>query len=346
MPLKSLNTFHPPRARKERVGEIVFVLLVDRTNKLTHRGSLTSPPRRLNNAAVTENPVWTIRRILEWTTGYFKKKNVFQPRLSTEQLLAHVLNFPRIKLYTEYERPLDDKELVAFRALVVRAVEDEPIAYLTGKAPFFSLEFVVTRDVLIPRPDTETLVEHVLQFFRHQPGMEAPRVLDLCTGSGCIAASIAHHCKRASVLATEISPPAAEVARRNIERLKLTERVTIHEGDLFDPLTRLADALPFDVIVSNPPYIPSGDLAALDRSVKDFEPHLALDGGPDGLALHRRILKISPDRMVPGGRIFLEIQFDQGERMMSLIAEHPAFDEARLLKDGGGRDRVLTARRK
>src|ERR1700689_856711 len=112
---------------------------------------------------------WTVRRILEWTTAYFTRKDVFPPRLSAEQLLAHVLNYPRIRLYTDYDRALKEDELAAYRGLVQRAAEDEPIAYLTGRKPFFNLEFEVTRDVLIPRPDTETLVENVLQFFRHQP---------------------------------------------------------------------------------------------------------------------------------------------------------------------------------
>src|SRR2546423_14464033 len=146
--------------------------------------------------------VWTVRRLLEWTAAFFTRKEVDSPRLSAELLLAHVLAVPRIKLYTDYERPLPEKDLTAYRALVARAAEHEPIAYLTGKAHFFNLEFEVNRDVLIPRPDTETIVENVLQLARHQPGMESPRILDLCTGSCCIAAAIAHHLKTAVVLAT------------------------------------------------------------------------------------------------------------------------------------------------
>src|ERR1044071_2661605 len=128
---------------------------------------------------------WTVRRILEWTTGFFTRKNIDSPRLSAELLLSHILAAPRIKLYTEYERALTESQLTQMRAFVQRASEEEPIAYLTGRAHFFHLEFEVTRDVLIPRPDTETLVENVLQTVRHQPGLESPRVIDLCTGSGC-----------------------------------------------------------------------------------------------------------------------------------------------------------------
>ena len=294
---------------------------------------------------MAEGGTWTVRRLLEWTTGYFARKEVFQPRLSAEQLLAHVLSFPRIKLYTHYEQPLTDAQLATYKALVQRAVEEEPIAYLTGRAPFFNLEFDVTRDVLIPRPDTETLVENVLQFFRNQAGMESPRVLDLCTGSGCIAAAIAYHNKAATVIATEISPPAAAIARRNIERLGLGERVSVEEGDLFEPLARVVDPRPFEVIVSNPPYIPTEQIALLDRSVREYEPFKALDGGVDGLAFHRRILSHASGRLVPGGRIYLEIAFDQGEAAREIAGQHPAFEDVRLLKDEGGRERVLTARR-
>jgi release factor glutamine methyltransferase len=161
--------------------------------------------------------LWTVRRILEWTSGYFTRKNLDAPRLSAELLLSHVLAAPRIKLYTQYDRPLSDDELTRMRSLVQRASEEEPIAYLTGRAHFFNLEFDVTPDVLIPRPDTETLVENVLQTVRHQPGLEAPRVIDLCTGSGCIAAALAHHLKSATVVATDVSPAAVAVARGNIQ---------------------------------------------------------------------------------------------------------------------------------
>ena len=294
---------------------------------------------------MSEGGTWTVRRILEWTSGFFKRKNVEPARLSAELILAHVLDCPRIKLYTDYERELTEKQLSACRELVKRAGEQEPIAYLTGKAPFFNLEFEVTRDVLIPRPDTETLVENVLQFVRHQGGFESPRVLDLCTGSGCVAAAIAYHLKTAVVTATDISPPAVEVARKNVERLGLAGRVLVEQGDLFEPLEKMVDIQPFNLIVSNPPYIPTAQIETLDRSVKDYEPLSALDGGLDGLVIHRRILNDAPARLLPGGRIYLEIAFDQGEQATQLMSEHPAFEEVQILKDFGGRDRVISARR-
>jgi release factor glutamine methyltransferase len=287
---------------------------------------------------------WTIRRLLEWTPGFFAKKGVDQPRLAAELLLSHVMGVPRIKLYTDYDRVVDEAKLAGFRELVKRAGEQEPIAYLTGKAHFFSLEFDVTRDVLIPRPDTETLVENVLQTVRHQSGLESPRVMDLCTGSGCIAAAIAANLKAATVLATDISEPAVAIAKKNIERLGLTDRVSVEQGDLFEPLKRIVDAGPFDLIVANPPYIATSQLPTLDKSVRDYEPLSALDGGIDGLVIHRRILETAPSHFRPSGRIFLEIAFDQGPAAREMMAAQPAFEEVRILKDYNGRDRVVTAR--
>jgi release factor glutamine methyltransferase len=289
---------------------------------------------------------WTVRRLLEWTPGFFQKKGVDQPRLSAELLLAHVLNVPRIKLYTDFERVLDDRSLTQYRELVRRAVEQEPIAYLTGKAHFFNLEFSVTRDVLIPRPDTETLVENVLQTVRHQSGLETARVLDLCTGSGCIAAAIAKNLKAVTVLAIDISEAAVAVANENIKQLGLADRVIVEQGDLFEPLGRVVDPRPFDLIVANPPYIPSNQIETLDKSVKDFEPLGALDGGMDGLIIHRRILQKAAEHLTAAGRVFIEIAFDQGAAMREIAAAHEAFEDARILKDYGGNDRVLTMKRK
>jgi release factor glutamine methyltransferase len=289
---------------------------------------------------------WTVRRLLEWTSGFFTRKGVDAARLSAELLLAHVLGTPRIKLYTDYERPLTERELADFRALVQRAGEHEPIAYLTGRAWFFNLEFEVTKDVLIPRPDTETLVENVLQLARNTAGFEAPRVLDLCTGSGCIAAAIAHHLKGATVLATDIRPAAVEVARRNVRRLNLADRVVVEPGDLYEPLSRVPDPQPFNLIVSNPPYIPTGDIAKLDRNVREYEPTSALDGGADGLDIHRRILQGAPERLLPGGRLYAEIQFDQGPAVTKLASSYEALEDVRVLKDFAGNPRVVTARKK
>lgn len=304
----------------------------------------TSRIAAMGSQAGQVGETWSVRRLLEWTIPFFTRKNVDPPRLSAEMLLAHVLQIPRIKLYTDHERPLTEAELTAFRELVRRAAEQEPVEYLTGRAHFFGLEFEVGREVLIPRPDTETLVEHVLQRVRVTPGLEAPRILDLCTGSGCIAAALAHHLKSADVLAVEISPAAVEVARKNIARLGLGERVEVLSGDLYEPLKDRVDAGPFHLIVSNPPYIASGQIPSLDRSVRDYEPIQALDGGPDGLVVHRRILSGAVERLLPGGHIFLEIAFDQAEPATKMMEQFPAFTDVKVLRDYAGNDRVLTAR--
>ncbi|HEV8604369.1 MAG TPA: peptide chain release factor N(5)-glutamine methyltransferase [Tepidisphaeraceae bacterium] len=288
---------------------------------------------------------WTVRRLLEWTTPFFTRKEVDSPRLSAELLLAHILKVPRIKLYTDYERILSEPDLARYRALVQRAAEHEPIAYLTGVAHFFNLEFEVNKDVLIPRSDTETLVENVLQLVRNQPGLEAPRILDLCTGSGCVAIALARRLKHATVIATDLSPAAVAVAKRNAERLGVADRVFLEEGDLFAALEGKVDAQPFALIVANPPYIATGQMTSLPRNVREYEPLSALDGGLDGLVVHRKILAGAAERLISGGRLFLEIAFDQGPQAMEMIRQFPAFDEPRILKDFGGRDRVLTARR-
>jgi release factor glutamine methyltransferase len=203
----------------------------------------------------------------------------------------------------------------------------------------------VSRDVLIPRPDTETVVENVVQLARSVPGFEAPRVLDLCTGSGAIALAVASRLKNATVVATDVSASALEVARRNSQRLGLADRIVFLCGDLFAALEGHAEGRPFDLILANPPYIPSADIARLDASVREFEPHLALDGGADGLDFHRIILRESDVRLRPGGRLYLEIQFDQGPSAVELVGACGHLTDGRVLKDAAGNNRVLTAQR-
>src|SRR5688500_1432796 len=199
--------------------------------------------------------IWTVGRLLEWTGAFFARRNVDSPRLAAELLLAHVLRMPRIQLYVHHGRALAPAELAAFRDLVRRAGEHEPVQYLTGVAHFFGLELVVTRDVLIPRPDTETLVEAVLRHLKlaSDTGTEQTlRIADLCTGSGAIALALASRLKSARVIATDLSEPTAAVARDNARRLGLAEQVDVRTGDLFEPLGGEA---PFHVITANPPYI-------------------------------------------------------------------------------------------
>jgi release factor glutamine methyltransferase len=186
----------------------------------------------------------------------------------------------------------------------------------------------------------------VLQLSRNTAGFEAPRVLDLCTGSGCIAAAIAHHLKSSTIVAIDISDAALAIARRNIEQLQLSERITFEQVDLYEPFSRIVDAQPFDLIVSNPPYIATAGIEQLDRSVRDYEPKLALDGGLDGLVITRRILEGAPQRLRAGGRLYIEIAFDQAAAALDAAKSQDALEDVRILKDNAGNDRVLTAKRK
>lgn len=293
----------------------------------------------------SEGP-WTVERVLHWTRGYFERKQVDSPRLSAELILAHVMGLPRIKLYTNYLQPLSEPQLAELRDLVKRAGEHEPIAYLTGRAWFFNLELEVGPAVLIPRPDTETLVEQVLSIIRHTPGFETPRILDVCTGSGAIAIAIAHHAPASQLVATDISTDALSIAERNLQRHQLQDRITLLQGDLVGALDQYIDKTPFDLIVSNPPYIPTEQISELPRNVRDYEPRQALDGGADGLELHRRILHQASNRLRPGGKILLEIGYDQQEAALEMIQQYDAYADARVLRDYAGNPRVLTATRR
>jgi release factor glutamine methyltransferase len=287
--------------------------------------------------------VWTVGRLLEWTAGFFARKHVDSPRLAAEMLLAHVLKMPRIQLYVNHGRELPPGELAAYRELVRRAGEHEPVQYLTGTAHFFGLELAVTPAVLIPRGDTETLVEAVLRHLKlaTDTGTEQQlRIADLCTGSGAIALALATHLPRARIYAVDLSEPAAAVARANAQRLGLAGQVDIRVGNLFEPLGGEA---PFHVITANPPYIPTGQLAGLDRNVRDYEPRLALDGGADGLDVHRRLLAEAPGHLEAGGRLFVEMQFDQGTRLRELAESGGAWRQVQLLRDFSGHERVLLA---
>lgn len=287
---------------------------------------------------------WTLKRVLDWTTSHFERKQLDSPRLCAELILAHALDCQRIRLYTDLNRPLIEEELTRIRELVRRAGEHEPIQYLTGIAHFYALEIAVTPDVLIPRPETETLVEKAIDRLKLEGKLE-PRVLDLCTGSGCIACAVASGVPTARIVAVDLSLRAVDVARRNVERLKLASRIDVLCGDLFTPLNDLPDKRAFDLLLANPPYIRSADIGSLDRNVRDYEPHLALDGGEDGLAPLRRILDESGDWLAPGGYAMIEIAFDQADRALWIVSQRPVWADATIVSDLGKRPRVLVVRK-
>lgn len=289
--------------------------------------------------------VWTVRDALDWTVGYLGDKGVEQPRLSAEWLLSAATGLSRVELYTQFARPLTAPERTTLREGVKRRAAGEPLQYVTGEMPFRHIVVQVRRGVFIPRPETEILVDEVLAYLRGLD-VENPVVVDVCTGSGAVALSIAHEFPGARVIATELSPEAALVARENAERLDLADRVQILEGDLFAPLRDgCADLLGrVDVVVSNPPYIPSADVPDLPGEVLGFEPGLALDGGPDGLDVARRIALDAQDWLVPGGLLAMEL--DEG-RVESAVNELSRWYEGtRSVSDLTGRDRIAVATRR
>lgn len=282
---------------------------------------------------------WSIKRVLAWASDDFRRRGNTSARLDAELLLGEALGLDRIKLIVEAERPLSDAELARYRALIKRRRAAEPIAYILGRREFFALPMRVDRRVLIPRPDTEILVEAALEGTRerHLYG----RMLDLCTGSGCVAIAFAKERPTWRVTAVDLSPDAAAVARDNVLRAGVVNHLTVLEGDLFEPLEPGAR---FELVTANPPYIPSGDIAGLDADVRDFEPRLALDGGADGLDITRRLVGAAASYLEPGGLLALEGGYDQAPAVSALL-ESAGFVEVTRHKDLAGIERVVSGRR-
>lgn len=282
---------------------------------------------------------WTTLKVLEWTTSRFQRAGIEPARLEAQVLLSHTLACDRVRLYMNFDRPLHPDELAAFRQLIQRRLAGEPIAYLTGEQEFWSLPFRVTPDVLIPRRDTETAIEVALEAVPDRGA--ALRVADVATGSGVLAVTLARELAAATVVATELSPAAAAVARDNAARLGVADRVEVRTGDLLAPLAGEA----FDILISNPPYVRSSEIAGLSREVR-CEPRMALDGGDDGLACLRRIVAGAAAHLVPGGLLALEHGFDQDADVRALIDATGAFAPAETRRDLGGQPRVTPARRR
>jgi release factor glutamine methyltransferase len=284
----------------------------------------------------TEQP-WTIKRLLDWTQKYLADKGCEFPRLDAEVLLAHVLGCKRIHVYTRFEEIPAEETRDRFRELIKQRVEGCPVAYLVGRKDFFSLELEVTRDVLIPRPDSETVVTECLRFAKPMP---SPAILDIGTGSGNLAVALAKQHRTAGVTAVDISAAALAVARRNAAKHGVAERVRFLEGDVFAPLA--ADER-FDFIVSNPPYIPHDDIAGLEKGVRDYEPHRALDGGANGFAVFDRLIAEAPRHLKPGGYLLIEIGSPQEAPARERIVANGGYELGRTILDGSGHPRVLRA---
>lgn len=291
----------------------------------------------------------TVLEVIKRSAQFLDKKGVESPRLQVELLLAHLLGLPRMRLYLDFERALTPKELEDLRALVVRRGQREPLQHILGTTSFWGLEMTVNSSVLVPRPETEMLAEMAWEFLgkvsnsecRMTNGEPVGTALDFGTGSGCLAIALAWKCPTARIVAMDISPEALAVARQNAARHQVESRI---EFILGDGLAAVPAGLKFDLIVSNPPYIPSAEIATLDPEVRDHDPRLALDGGADGLDFYRRLAAGAGELLRTGGRIMLEFGDGQAAAVGELFASQKWIVEA-VKADYNAKPRFMTARR-
>jgi release factor glutamine methyltransferase len=286
---------------------------------------------------------WTIQKLLTWITDYLTQKKVDSPRLSAELLLSDVLAMKRIELYMHFDKAVEQEKLDTLRGLVKRAGESEPIGYLVGRTEFYSLELAVCPDCLIPRPETELLVERAIEFLRARTGNQ--HVLDLCTGCGCIAIAIAKNFSDVKIIATDISDGALATAAKNVQKHKLEDKITLLSGDLFEPIIRQIDIAPFDLIISNPPYVSELEFEKLEKNVKDYEPRIALHGGADGLDVYRRIVAEVDKFLKPDASLMMEIGYAQGTAVRELLEKKDLFASVAIEKDLSNNDRIAIAKK-
>jgi release factor glutamine methyltransferase len=293
-----------------------------------------------SDAASAES--WTLGRMLEWTRQHLKKSGSETARLDAEVLLAHACGCPRIQLYVRFDELATDQQRRVMRDLVKRRAAAEPVAYLVGHREFYGLDFIVNRHVLIPRPDTETLVLDLITRARR---VADPRILDLCTGSGCIAVAAAAGLPTATITAVDISPESLDVARQNVNRhvdsnkQPIAPRVTLLQSDLFEAVPKEE----FDFIVSNPPYVAEAEVATLAPDVRNHEPLLALRGGSDGLDVIRRIVVEAISRLKPRGELLIEFSPEQASAVQKLVTETGAYEAPTVLQDVERRSRAIRA---
>lgn len=282
---------------------------------------------------------WTVGELLDWTAKYFAQKQFDSPRLDAEILLAHALKKKRIDLYVSHDQVPEQQLRDTFRELVKQRTEGCPVAYLVGKKEFFGLDFQVNQNVLIPRPDTECLVDAALRLAKKE-GWK--RILDIGTGSGCIAIALAKHLPGSTVCAVDISEKALEVARGNARNHQLDTRVEFLCGSLLGPVLGMEL---FDAIVSNPPYIPATEIEELEIGVKKYEPRSALDGGPEGLDIISKIIKQAPASLKNGGHLLIEVGAGQAETVGNLIKDTVGVELLTPISDGSRIQRVVHARK-
>ncbi len=287
---------------------------------------------------------WTILKLLSRTSEYFATRDIEHPRTDAEILLAHSLGLRRIDLYVQYDKPLTPEELTRFRELVRRRARREPVAYITGEKEFWSLALKVTPAVLIPRPETECLVEACLSVLSKDEAYGVRRILDLGTGSGAIILALAAERPGDRFIAVDQSDEALSIARENARQHGMDQRIRFLKGDWFSPVDSGEAA--FDLIVSNPPYIRRADIETLQQEIRGFEPMAALDGGPDGTDCLAYIIATAPQHLRSSGHLLLEIGCDQRLLLERAVKAAGCYDEVAFLKDYSGHDRVLRLRKK
>ena len=280
-----------------------------------------------------QQETWTVLKVLNWTKGYLAEKGVENARLEAEWLLCAALDVDRVGVYLNFDKPLSPAELASVRAMVTRRARREPLQYILGNQEFMGFEFEVSPSVLIPRYDTGILVEEAV---KRCSG--AKRILDIGVGSGCIAVALAGALSEAEVFGVEKSREALELAAKNAKRNGTAVR--LFEGSLFEPVKDLT----FDLIVSNPPYIPSGDIAGLQPEVRDFEPVEALDGGLDGLDFYRTIIPIAPGYLNVAGWLMFEVGINQAPQVLRMFEDSACYGELFTARDTGGIERVVGGR--
>ena len=285
--------------------------------------------------------MWRVVDLLDWTTRYFEQHGISNPRLDAEVLLGHLLEKSRLQLYLHFEMPVFQKHLTPYRELIKKRVKHTPVSYLTNRKEFMSLEFYVDERVLIPRPETEQLVETILREKTRDSGC----LLELGTGSGVIATSLAVHQPEWDIIATDISEPALAVARKNAETHTCTAQIQFLSGDLFEPVKAIdpTGEIRFDWIVCNPPYIKKTEWDTLSPDVRDYEPEVALFAGDDGLAVIRRLIAEAPEYLAPNGKLILEIGATQADTVRPLIDAEPAYRTYKLIRDYAEKERILLA---
>ena len=297
-----------------------------------------------NTLTKPDNTQWTIIKLLRWAASYLKTREIDSPRATGEILLAHALKCERIDLYLNFDQPLAGDELKAFKTLIKRRIRREPVAYILGVKEFWSLDFEVTEDVLIPRPETECLVETALALLSRQASSQSRRILDLGTGSGAIIIALASQHPRHTYFASDRSIQAVRVARRNTERHNLEKMIHYFNADWLTSLNQKKST--FDMIVSNPPYIPSRMIEGLQPEIHGYEPMAALDGSDDGLECFNKIIGSAHRYLKPGGVLLLEIGHDQQHNIHRIVSDCGSYGDFSCIKDYAGHDRVVCMRRK